>query len=166
MIIVSYFKDVVYELVVIDIGEGIFKFFDVGDVVVLELLVVDGYFYGIVEYLNCFYVLVEIDLVLGCFMLVVMVGEMFIYWDYVLIFEWMEFEILKGERFYGIYYLLMNLDCVVFSDDRLFLIVMVYGGFIGYKLVIFQFDIQFWMICGFVVFNVNYRGSIGFGWVY
>jgi len=67
----------------------------------------------------------------------------------------------NGEKAYGFLYLPKNKHYK--GSDRPPLIVKSHGGPSARATPAFNFDVQFWTSRGFAVFDVNYRGSTGYG---
>lgn len=56
---------------------------------------------------------------------------------------------------------------VEFFDGECFVVfVKSYGGFMVVLNNVYDLVMQYWMLCGIVVIDVNYCGSIGYGWEY
>ena len=68
-----------------------------------------------------------------------------------------------GEKTNGFFYKPQNALCIGSPDTLPPLIVKCHGGPTGQASAAFNFKIQFWTNRGFAVFDVNYRGSSGFG---
>ncbi len=165
-IVASYLNNAAHELAVIDVQDGTFELLDVGEAEVSEPVVVGERLFGIAEYPGRPHELVEIDPASGGLTPVRRAGEMPIDPSFVSIPERMDYETSNGERAHGVYYPPTNPDCIADGDEKPPLIVMAHGGPTGHKSATFQLDIQFWTTRGFAVFNVNYRGSTGFGRAY
>ena len=69
----------------------------------------------------------------------------------------------NGELVYGYFYGPKNPDFIAPRDTRPPLLVMLHSGPTSKASLAFRRDIQYWTSRGFAVFDLNYRGSSGFG---
>ncbi|QSX34939.1 S9 family peptidase [Shewanella avicenniae] len=75
----------------------------------------------------------------------------------------MSFTTADGSTAYGLYYPPTNPNFVADTGSLPPLIMMLHGGPTAAASAAYSGDIQFWTSRGFAVFNLNYRGSTGYG---
>ncbi len=78
----------------------------------------------------------------------------------------LRFPTADGEHAYGLYYPPTNPQGQAAASERPPLLVRCHGGPTGAAAPGFDARVQFWTSRGFAVFDVNYRGSTGFGRAY
>ncbi len=72
----------------------------------------------------------------------------------------------NNDEAYGLFYPPCNRDFAVPNGERPPLIVMAHGGPTACSEATFNLKVQYWTSRGFAVFEVNYRGSTGYGRTY
>lgn len=75
----------------------------------------------------------------------------------------LHFPVGDSEQAYGFYYAPQNKDYAAPSGSKPPLIVLCHGGPTGATSSALNLKIQFWTSRGFAVFDINYRGSTGYG---
>lgn len=83
--------------------------------------------------------------------------------DFIAAPQALEFPTHDGESVHGFFYAPTNPDIEQPSGQLPPLLVMCHGGPTGATESSLNFKIQFWTSRGFAVFDVNYRGSTGYG---
>lgn len=86
--------------------------------------------------------------------------------DYISIPQSLGFTTGDKEQAQGFFYLPVNPDVIAPENTLPPLIVMCHGGPTGATESSLNLKIQFWTSRGFAVFDINYRGSTGFGRAY
>src|SRR5262249_57568448 len=86
--------------------------------------------------------------------------------DYLTRVESVEFPTTGGETAFGLFYSPRNPDYAPPTQERPPLLVKCHGGPTSSAASTLNLGVQYWTSRGIAVFDVNYRGSTGFGRAY